>query len=68
MLVNNLKIKMQCDNIEVNQLLFGHYPFDNLEQLIQLLKNLESKMGYTAFNVSFNVYDFEETIDKAEGK
>ena len=59
MLVNNLKIKMQCDNIEVNQLLFGHYPLDNLLQLIQLLKNLESEMGYTAFNVSFNVYDYD---------
>ena len=62
MLVNALKIKIQYDRMEPDTVIeFNMFPIENIEGLLQYLKDLESDLGYTAFNVSFNVYDYEKS-------
>jgi hypothetical protein len=60
MLVDKLKIKIQTEGINDSTIEFKMFPIENIQGLLQYLKDLESELGYTAFNVSFNVYDFEE--------
>ena len=61
MLVDKLKIKIQIEGINDSAIEFKMFPIENIEGLLQYLKDLESDLGYTAFNVSFNVYDYEES-------
>jgi|TARA_R100000781_G_scaffold72755_1_gene45475 hypothetical protein len=59
MLVNNLKVDIQVDGIDDSNHVYKLFPIEKLENLLQFLKDLESELGYTAFNVSFQVYDYE---------
>ena len=61
MLVNKLKIKIQTEGVDDSIMNFKMFPMEKIEELLQYLKDLESELGYTAFNVSFNVYDYEES-------
>ena len=61
MLVDKLKIKIKTEGINDSAIEFKMFPLDKIEGLLQYLKDLESDLGYTAFNVSFNVYDYEES-------
>ena len=62
MLVINLNIEMQCEGASESELNFKFYPIEKLEELIQLLKNLESDIGYLSFKVNFEVYDYLEDV------
>jgi len=59
MLVDKLKIKIQTEGINDSTIEFKMFPIENIQGLLQYLKDLESELGYTAFNVSFNVYDYD---------
>ena len=61
MLVDKLKIKIQTEGINDTTIEFKMFPIENIDGLLQYLKDLESDLGYTAFNVSFNVYDYEKS-------
>ena len=62
MLINKLKVKIKYDGLEPDSVIeFKMFPLDKIEGLLQYIKDLESDLGYTAFNVSFNVYDYEES-------
>lgn len=68
MLINKLKVKIKYDgreSVEPDSVIeFRMFPLDKIEGLLQYIKDLESDLGYTAFNVSFNVYDYEESEAK----
>ena len=57
MLVDKLKIKIQTEGIDDSTIEFKMFPIENIEGLLQYLKDLESDLGYTDFNVSFNVFN-----------
>ena len=61
MLVDKLKIKIQTEGINDSTIEFKMFPIENIQGLLQYLKDLESELGYTAFNVSFNVFDYGES-------
>lgn len=61
MLVDKLKIKIQTEGINDSTIEFKMFPIENIQGLLQYLKDLESELGYTAFNVSFNVFDYEKS-------
>ena len=61
MLVDKLKIKIQTEGINDSTIEFKMFPIENIQGLLQYLKAVESELGYTAFNVSFNVFDYEKS-------
>ena len=61
MLVNKLKIKIQTEGMDDSIMKFKMFPIEKIEELLQYLKDLESELGYTAFDVCFKVYDYEES-------
>jgi hypothetical protein len=63
MLVSNLKVDIQVDGIDDSHHIYKLFPIEKLEELLQFLKDLEDELGYTAFNISFQVYDYESVVE-----
>lgn len=64
MIVKNLKVDTQVDYINDSSHVYKLFPIDKLEELLLFLKELEGEIGDTAFNVSFQVCDYESEVDE----
>lgn len=61
MLVNNLQINIANDDGDFGDIVnLNHFPIDKIENLLQVIKDSESEIGYTSFKVVFNVYDYHK--------